>query len=556
MEELNFYFLVGLNIFLPLVILYYIYSTKRNRDIKEISFSGSILVLWALRNFWFLIRSFGYYYDYLNRAIALDLALILILGFFWLAKALPLEWKNFGKIINFVHYGSATSLMIIAIPGSILLPPDSVRNDMNVGLSIVLAIYAVIYLLLTALRVMYLYKHKSLEHIMNFSKKYYFGILLGVTAVLSGDTIFLYILKDPVLKLMSPVIGFLVILGSLILGQFFPYLDFTKRIESGLMIVSAKNFEIEYLNETAEKCIPAEKLKGPIYFTDLWKDNENIIDAIEQVNESSRVVELGERIYNYDKKSLQHVKLTFYPLSNGNIGIVFLDSDQLEFLKQRRDFLLDIITHDIANVSQTMLLGLESMKTNRDDLEQTLDIVLLQNRRLEQLIFSAQNLLFIDRIAMSPSEKFPDFNTRFKNLIEEKREEYPDVMIDLINVDDLKGIKTTGNLKAGFSLLLDGIIHTLKGKEKRLLISTEIMNTKKQKIIFRFKGEEFTASLFQDYIQEDKSAMVASNPARINIIVASAVIQTNVGVISIEKLDEEEEDALTTQISVTIPYFD
>ncbi|MHA1973984.1 MAG: hypothetical protein ACTSW1_13380 [Candidatus Hodarchaeales archaeon] len=555
MEELNFYFLIALNIFLPLIILYYIYSTRRNRDIKEISFSGSILILWALRNCWFLVQSFGYYNDYLTRAVTLDLAMILILGYFWLAQTLPIESENFGKVINFIHYGITFSFMVIGIPGSIFLPSDPIRNDMSRVLSIIFAVFAIIYLLLTFLRVVYLYRNERLGQIMNFSKKYYLGIIFGVTAVLAGDTVFIYVLKDAVLKLVSPVIGFLIILGSLILGQFFPYLDFTRRIESGLMIVSRKNYEIKYLNETAGKYIPPEKVNTTLYFSDLWRDKRNIVDTIKQVDENSKVVELSVQIFNYGKKSLQHVKLTFYPLSNGNIGIVFLDSDQLEFLKKRRDFLLDIITHDIANVSQTMLLGLETIKKNRSDWEQTLDIVLSQNKRLEQLIFSAQNLLFIDRVVQAPSESYPDFNTRFEKLISEKREEYPNIEIVYRNLDKLKGIKTTGNLKVGFSLLLDGIIHTLKGEKKKLLISTEIIGNNRQKIIFKFKGEEFATSLFQDYIHEDKSAMVASNPARINIIVAAAIIQTNVGNISITKLDEEK-DGATTQIDVIIPFFD
>ena len=550
--------LVLLNIVLSITLAFYLYRTRQFRVTNQTKFSLVFLFLWILRYFWLLyFLVFESYNDLINRGVALVFSGILISGFFVIQSIFPVKQnQRSGIYIQKTYEIIIVILSLILIPLSLILPSDSIRNDINSSVAFLIALGAVILFIFIIFRVI----HRFDALIGEFFKWYNVGLLFGIILVLSGDTLFYWIFSQAYLQLIAPSVGLVIILASFISTRIIPFFQFARMVDTGILIITTKDRKIEYSNVTAQKFIPPlmrDKLTS-LSFIELWGGKTRLMDAFNYTLRESRTILVEEQLHNYDQNSDQNIQITFYPLaaehSPSRIGILIMISDEIEFLKQRKDFLLDIVTHDLANVSQTMLLSLEAItnKISPDNPDwEVYQLMLTQNQRLEQLIFSTQNLLYIDHISSSPKEFYSDFNTRFQELINEKTTEYPKISFITENLDRLMSIETTGNLKAAFSLLIDSIVESLKGVEKTLQISTNIIeNTRSQQIIFAFSSNEISMSLFDNYLEENKSAMVASSTYRVNLIVASSIIQKNHGMINITR---KEGKLLNTIIVVTLP---
>jgi len=228
-------------------------------------------------------------------------------------------------------------------------------------------------------------------------------------------------------------------------------------------------------------------------------------------------------------------------------------SDELEFLKQRKDFLFDVATHDIANVCQTLNISCESLSRKDFISENSYEIFQLvkkQSDRLTRLVLSIQNLLEIDEISSSLSEYYSDFHKRFDDLIVEKQQKCPEYKIVKEGFSDLRSIKTTGNLKAGFSLLLDSIFET--SILNTIKIWTTIDDAKlQQQIVFQFNGKELSETLLESYTNERKTDLsTKGSSARVNLIVSGSIFQKNAGSLRIEDVNKEKN---LKKIVVTLP---
>lgn len=553
--------LVLLNILLTLSIAFYLYRTKRFRTAKLTTYSIIFLILWAFRYSWmlyvFLVET---YIDFVNRIVSLALSGVIIMAFLVIKTIFPADTnQHLGKLIEKLSRATMVLFSVVLIPLSIILPTDPVRNDINIIIALIIAMGAAFLLFFIFIRFLHRFNYFAKE----FFKWYNIGLFLGIFLVISGDTIFYWIFHIAELQLLAPLIGLIIILGSFIATRIIPFFQFAKMIDTGILIVDIKDRKIEYANLTAQEYVPPnqnEKL-AKLTIDELWKQKPRILEGFSNASKESRTTLVEEQLFNFKQEREQNIQVTFYPLAieqvPTRIGILIMNSDEIEFLKQRKDFLLDILTHDLANVSQTLLLSLEALsnKISSDSPDwELIHLALSQNKRLEQLIFSTQNLLYIDKISSAPKELYPDFNKRFQDLIKEKMTQYPKIVFEMYNLDQLKSIGTTGNLKAAFSLLIDSIAESLKDKRKLIKVEMKLLsNIYSQEIIFDFTGNEISSSLFDNYLEENKSALVASSSYRINLIVATAIIQKNRGNISIIRNDHQE---LNTRIIVTLPYIE
>ncbi|MHA1969541.1 MAG: hypothetical protein ACW964_17305, partial [Candidatus Hodarchaeales archaeon] len=170
-------------------------------------------------------------------------------------------------------------------------------------------------------------------------------------------------------------------------------------------------------------------------------------------------VQVDEKLFNYANDKLENLRLSFFPLGVTHIsdppriGVILYQVDEIEFLKQRKDFLFDIATHDIANVLQTLELSCEILEHDPNILE----TMRKQINRLNQLVYSIQNLLIIDEGTKGSTVINSELKHGFLELIEEKQRQNPSIVFIVEDLQDLRPIKTTGNLLEGFKLIIDGI---------------------------------------------------------------------------------------------------
>ena len=164
------FILILLNIIFPLVIVFYLYYTRKFRNHKEILYASMILVFWALRYCWILIVAFDIQIDLFNRLVALDISLLLITLVNWINSAFYVSKETrWGKINTILSRIVLAGMMLILLPLSIFLPSDlysvPVRNDINFHLSVILAIFILIIILLALIRVLpSIYQRKTYRY--------------------------------------------------------------------------------------------------------------------------------------------------------------------------------------------------------------------------------------------------------------------------------------------------------------------------------------------------------------------------------------------------------
>jgi light-regulated signal transduction histidine kinase (bacteriophytochrome) len=235
-----------------------------------------------------------------------------------------------------------------------------------------------------------------------------------------------------------------------------------------------------------------------------------------------------------------------------------LDSDEIQLLKQRKDFLLDILTHDIANVSQTLNFALDSIK--KEDLINSDNWAVIkmaqdQNSRLKNLVSGAHTLLSIDSITQQ-SQDDRNFGRFIPTLFQKKQEKYPNFDLEITDISNAKDIKTDRTLETALELIVESIMELCSSDctNVKTIINTD--TTKKyQKIDFQFRSEGIKVNLIENYSQIDKSELVATatSPARINLIVANAIIQKNGGELTVTSYPAEK---LNYAISISFPYYE
>ncbi len=558
------FLLLILNILLPLAIAFYLYYTRKYRNYDEIRYSIPALLLWSLRYIWILMVAFDIQNDILNRLVALDLALLLLCIAIWIKNAfhLPTDtlWGNFNRIL---HGATVILLIGILIPLSMLLPSDlsatPVRNDINYSVAILIAVFIILLVVLALFRVIPVIVQKR-----TVFRWYQAGLFSGFFLIAMGDSLFYWIIKSPPLQLMVPIIGSLVILITLIGFRALPFFHFATLVDSGILIVNVKDERVEYLNLTARQYLPEDLMrKSHLRLGEVWDTDTGVFQTFGRVKTDVRVTQIEERIFNYRTRKYQNTQFIFYPLGEEThqplrIGILMLDSDEIQYLKQRKDFLLDILTHDIANVSQTLSFALDSIR--KEDLldSKNWEIIKMakdQNVRLKNLIYGAHNLLSIDSVSRF-SEIDQDFASFIKNLFQKKQDLHPDFEIKFPDLSSIHSVKSDGTLGTAFELILETIIEMCPPDSKMIEIGLDTDKIKKfQKYKFQFRSEDIKVNLMENYARIDKSELVATStsPARINLIVATAIIQKNAGEMVITSFPE---DYLNYSISISIPIFE
>ena len=550
--------LIGLNLLLPITIAFFFYRSRHFRDIKETTYAMLAALLWAARYAWYLAIRLDIKSDLLNRFVALVLNLLILFTALWLERIFPTDKKY--KITHYLTEFLQKTILIAllaGIPLAIILPSDMGSNDVNYLFRLYLLGLAFLLVTIVALR--------TIPRLRSMVEEYYLwyniGFFCGIVLIISDVTIFTYIINDPVLKSLFPVFGFIIIIGTLILFRVFPLVQFAMMVNTGVIIVQSTTQKVEYMNQMALDFIDPDFIvkESTPFMLSLWPDNyRDILPAYNLAKDELRTVQIEEKLYNYSAKESQNVQLTFYPYGGisrfRRVGVLISNSDEIQFLKQRKEFLLDILNHDIANVSQTLRFSLESLleeKINDKDTWETIQLARNQNRKLEQLVFSAQNLLFIDSIAEQPNESYPDFHSRLKNLIEEERKKYPEFEVNYYGLSLLKAITTTGNLKAGFSLVLQSIFEATSEENQLVEITTEIKEEELiQKIKFRFNSDIITPEIISRQSYEQKSEIIATSFIRVNLLVAAAIIQKNRGELLIRSLAD---GLFSTEFVISLP---
>ena len=276
-------------------------------------------------------------------------------------------------------------------------------------------------------------------------------------------------------------------------------------------------------------------------------------NAFNKTINERKPVQVDEKLFNYTNDKLENVRLSFFPLGMKHIsdpqriGIILYQIDEIEFLTQRKDFLFDIATHDIANVLQTLELSCEILEHDPNILE----TIRKQINRLNQLVYSIQNLLIIDEVTKGSTEINSGLNHGFLELIEEKQRQNPSIAFIVEGLLDLRPIKTTGNLLEGFNLITDGLIENLSSLEQKITIHTDIQDEKHlQSIIFTLKTkDQLSNEIFESYSLKDKSSLLSrTSSARVNLIVASAIIQKNEGTLNI--INQEDKTIINVQLPI------
>ncbi|MCK4848914.1 MAG: hypothetical protein KAT16_07825, partial [Candidatus Heimdallarchaeota archaeon] len=304
------------------------------------------------------------YSDLATRVVTLVMVLLILFSLLWLKEVFPTEsHSRFANLTNLLHW-ICLIVLLVSIPFAILLPPVMQPNDMNYDFRLFLFFIALLFALVVILRII-----RQLRGIKQFTyyRYYYLGYFSGIMMVISDPTIFTYIIHDSILKMLTPVFGFFIIIGTLIIFKIFPLIQFAMMVNTGVIIVQIKNEKIEYLNETAKNFVKPEIESSNPELNTLWPEYHNtILTSYQTAKNELRTVQVEERLTNYKTGEVQNLQLTFYPYGSSRnferIGILISNSDEIEFLKQRKDFLLDILNHDIANVCQTLQFSLESLR--------------------------------------------------------------------------------------------------------------------------------------------------------------------------------------------------
>ena len=556
MITVNIFTLIVLNLVLPIITIYLFLRSRELRNTKENIYFVLSLLFWSCRYLWVLGKNLGIYSDISNRAVTLVLVLLILFPLLWLKEIFPIELQSrLADLTDLLHW--ITLLVLLgSIPFAILLPPDMQVNDVNRDFRIFLFFVALIFVFVVILRIIH---HLQGIRSYNYYRWYYMGYFSGILMIVSDVTFFTHIIFDPILKMLAPVFGFFIIIGTLIIFKIFPLVQFAMMVNTGVIIVQISSDRIEYINEMAKNFVKSEIESSNPKLNTLWLEHQNtILSAYQTAITELRTVQVEERLMNYKTGEVQNLQLTFYPygsLSNfERIGILIANSDEIEFLKQRKEFLLDILNHDIANVCQTLQFSLESLQKwsfPDKDAWETIELVKKQNEKLEQLVFSARNILYVDSMVDQPNEVYADFGDRLGKLIKKEKERYPKIRVLSSGLLKLKTIQTTGNLRAGFTLVLRSIFEAISQTNNVVEVTTKILESEqRQEIIFRFNSKLITSNLMESYTKKQKSDIVSSSPIRVNFLVAAAITQKNQGKFNIKEIIN---DSFSTELVISLP---
>ena len=136
-------------------------------------------------------------------------------------------------------------------------------------------------------------------------------------------------------------------------------------------------------------------------------------------------------------------------------------------------------------------------------------------------------------------------------LIEEESKKFSDHTLIVHGLDQLEPIKTTGNLRAGFTLILQSLFDVTSSTDQTISITTNKIK-EFQEIVFRFNSDIITPDLMDSYSREQKSDIVASSSARVNLLVAAAIIHKNKGKVTVKESDTE---LFTSEIIIALPIY-
>jgi len=333
MSQLSFYVLIGANILLPIIIAFYLYFTRRFRKESETLASVGILIAWAVRfaiNGYVSIVETGL--DFVFRFQAFIMIGLVTFGFLWIQAVFPIITKSLaGKGIYSIHTISIIALLVLGAPLSILLPYDSNIKDINFTVSMILLLFAVILVVELVLRI--LVQFRVFQTRFQIYKWYNLGLVFGTVLILSSDTFFTWVIYDSELKLITPIVGFLIIFTLMIAVRAFPFFQFASTVDSGIIIVSEADLKIEFLNNTARAYISSENLNDipDIQFLDLWPNSQGISNAFNRTLIEMRINQIEEQLYNFTTKQVQNVQLSFYPIrgeqTQNRIGVINLSSE-------------------------------------------------------------------------------------------------------------------------------------------------------------------------------------------------------------------------------------
>lgn len=548
-----------LNILLTLMIANFYYKDKA-RNPKETRYALIVLICISLRYLWFLIHNSGVYNELIMKSVTLMFSILFIFTLLWINQVFPL---NFSSILmkpgKYLYYLLIAVIFFVFIPLSIILPPNNNLEDINQFITILFFIFQIFLVLLVILRAIPQIGTKT-----HISKWFYLGTITGVFLISFADAVF-YWLDQDFLQLLSPTIGFILILGSIIGVKLLPLYQFIRMVDTAILICLAENMKFDYHNTAFKSYIPIELSKNThnLHFNQIFK-NFRIIRGFKIAVSEFRTIQIKERIFNYSTKSTQNVQMTFYPCggdlhSPTRIAITIINSDEIEFLKQRKEFLFDILNHDIANVSQTLEFTLEMLKRPNIDNSKKLKWILSaqeQNIKLKKLIYCSRNLILLDNPTVNKVEEYKSLKDIIFELILIKGEFKPQFKIETKNLSELKLVETTKNLRVALELVLDTIMDTSDNESNFILITGELLKDKgQQKLIlsYKYSGSELNPTLLEKYKLSQKSMQDAQSLSRITLLVATEIIQKNNGNLIIE-LPKQERNLFS--IILILPFFD
>ena len=142
---------------------------------------------------------------------------------------------------------------------------------------------------------------------------------------------------------------------------------------------------------------------------------------------------------------------------------------------------------------------------------------------------------------------------RLGTLIEEESSKFPYHNVIVHGLELLEPIKTTGNLRAGFALILQSLLDVTSSTDQSIRITVnKIKENQIQEIIFIFNSDVITPDLMESYSRKQKSDIVASSSARVNLLVAAAIIHKNRGNVEVKRSDVEP---FKSEIIVELPIY-
>ncbi len=516
-------------------------TRKERKDNETLLASLIFLTLCYVYTSTFLMYVFDFTDVNFSRLNSVILIIQLILIQLWMKVVFVFPKRSFDIIQNLM-----LGYLIILAPISVLFSPDRPELTINYflnGLVIFTQIIISIQLLFIGL---YYWLKVSDE-----SRANYLFLSLGIILVMGANFIFT-IFYHPILQQTFQIMGYTVILIAFINRKFSPLLQFITNVNTGIMIISF-NSKITYINQVASQYINSTSRKEPL-LENLSYNNQSVLEnAFNKTINQQKPVQVDEKLFNYANDKLENVRLSFFPLGIKQIsdpvriGMILYQIDEIEFLTQRKDFLFDIATHDIANVLQTLELSCEILEHDPNIIE----TMRKQINRLNQLVYSIQNLLIIDKDTKGSTEIDSELKHGFLELIEEKQKQNPSIAFIVEGLLDLGPIKTTGNLLEGFKLIIDGLIQILSSPEQKITIHTDVQYEKHlQSIIFTLKTKSnLSNEIFESYSRRDKSSLLSrTSSARVNLIVASAILQKNEGTLNIS--NQEEKTIINVQLPI------